>query len=651
MTDSSDTLPDEGLDPNTGSMFSDNAPATNGAYQVLARKYRPSRFEDMVGQEAMVRTLTNAFKTGRIVHAFMLTGVRGVGKTTTARLLARALNYQSDDHDGPSIKLDPPGRHCQAIMESRHPDILELDAASRTGVADMRELLDGVRYAPVDARYKVYIIDEVHMLSTAAFNALLKTLEEPPEHVKFIFATTEIRKVPVTVLSRCQRFNLQRLTADALASHLGNICKTEGAKVAADGLALIARAAEGSARDALSILDQAIVQAEADEVTAEDIRDMLGLADRTRIFDLLDAALEGRHKDALKETTAQLQAGAEAQVLIKDLLDAVAELARAQALGDEYSFAGPADWAERTKSLAGKASPAQASRYWKVLLQGFEDCARAPDPSVAAEMVVLRLAAAASLPSPEEAARILAGGGDGPAPGGSGGGQPSKPPAQGNGPSTGSNGGGGSGTRASRGGGAAVAMLQPAPEDAPGPVLRSLGEICAAMQTDKQVNLLFDVEHYTRPAEIAYGRFTYTPLPELSADFPMRMKNWLEETTGVEWKVDEAHSDKKTLAELREDEEVARIAEIKTIPEVAEALAAFPQARIVKVERLDDDGQGGVIRVDFSRRRNYDAYDASDEDDLGPVDEVFDPAAYENVDCDDAPVDDPWGADDWDQED
>ena len=636
MNESTD-LPDEGLDPNTSSMFGSEASKSGDAYQVLARKYRPTRFEDMVGQDAMVRTLTNAFKTGRIAHAFMLTGVRGVGKTTTARLLARALNYQSDDHDGPSIRLEPPGRHCQAIMESRHPDILELDAASRTGVADMRELLDGVRYAPVDARYKVYIIDEVHMLSTAAFNALLKTLEEPPSHVKFIFATTEIRKVPVTVLSRCQRFNLQRLTPDALAKHLGNICKAEGAKVAPEGLALVARAAEGSARDSLSILDQAIVQSDGEEVSSEAIRDMLGLADRTRIFDLLEAAIDGRHKDALKETTEQLQAGAEAQVLIKDLLDAMAEISRAQAMGDEYAFAGPADWQARTIVLASKCSAAQAARYWKLLLSGFEDCARAPDPDTAAEMTVLRLAAAASLPSPEDAAKILSNGGS------NGGASKGNAPA----PE-----GGGGNVRAAAGGGGSVAMLQAVPEDAPGPVLQSLGEICAAMQTAKQVNLLYEVEHYVRPANVNYGLFTYTGLPQLAADFAMRVKNWLESTTGVEWKVAQAHSEKKTLAELRQEEDDTRMAEIRALPEIARALEAFPQAKVMKVERLDDDGQGGVIRVDFSRRRNFDAYDAY-EDELisGPPDEAFDPAAYEERDFDAVPMHDDWAGDDWNEED
>ncbi len=605
---------DEGPDPNTSSMFGDenlNAGQNSGgegAYQVLARKYRPTTFDDMVGQEAMVRTLTNAFKTGRIAHAFMLTGVRGVGKTTTARLLARALNYSRDGVDEPSVQLSPVGRHCQAIMESRHPDVLELDAASRTGVADMRELLDGVRYSPVNARYKVYIIDEVHMLSTAAFNALLKTLEEPPPHVKFIFATTEIRKVPVTVLSRCQRFNLARLTTDALAAHLGRICEKEGAKVSEEGLALISRAAEGSARDALSVLDQAIVQSTGDEVSVDAVRDMLGLADRARVFDLLDAAIAGEHKVALEETNAQLQEGAEAQILMKDLLDAMAEIARAQAMGESYVFAGPVEWTQRTKKLASSISNAQSARYWKLLLQGYEDCARAPDPNVAAEMAVLRLAAAAALPSPEDAARMLQNGPSGNNPNGGG---PSGGGAYSNGdPGPGAqsyqaNGGGGA--RAQSGAQSVVARAVPDKyaEAAPGPVLGSLNQICAALQGDKQIHLLYDVEHYVRPAEVRYGLFTYAAAPGIPVDFQMRMKNWLEDKTGVEWNVDLGHSTKESLEEIRVRQEKERVAEVSAIPRIAEALELLPGAKVVKIEKLDTDTEGNVVRVDFNRRRDF----------------------------------------------
>ena len=621
MTDSDSNLPDEGLDPNTASMFGDSADQGT-AYQVLARKYRPRTFDDMVGQEAMVRTLTNAFKTGRIAHAFMLTGVRGVGKTTTARLLARALNYESDKIDTPSITLDPQGRHCHAIMEGRHPEILELDAASRSGVAEMRELLDGVRYAPVDARYKVYIIDEVHMLSMAAFNALLKTLEEPPAHVKFIFATTEIRKVPVTVLSRCQRFNLQRLTPDALADHLGRICKKEGAKADKAALALIARAAEGSARDALSILDQAIVQADNKKVSETSVRDMLGLADRSRLFDLLQAALEGQHKQALAETEAQLQEGAEAQVLIKDLLDAVAEISRAQAMGKDYVFAGPKDWEARTKAMSAKVTMAQSSRYWKILLNGFEDCGKSPDPNVAAQMVVLRLAAAASLPSPEDAARMLAAGGqgsggtapDGGASGGKGGSAPTAMSAH---------------KMKRQGGAAPIEAEQPIASNAPGPVLSTLGEICAALQSHKEINLLYDIEKYVRPATISYGQFGYAAAPGAPDDFAMRLKFWLEETTGVEWRVFEAKSNAKSLSELKSEEDDARLQDITSQDRVADVMRAFPEARIVRVESVEKDADGNIVRVDFSRRRNFNAHDEQDMPDRFDGNADFDDRAYD----------------------
>ena len=323
-----DTAPD----PNTDDMFgappaAPPAPSTPpssapAAYQVLARKYRPRTFEDLIGQEAMVRTLSNAFAADRIAHAFMLTGVRGVGKTTTARLLARALNFESETLHRPTVDLTVDGRHCASIIEGRHMDVLELDAATRTKVDDMRELLEGVRYAPVEARYKVYIIDEVHMLSIAAFNALLKTLEEPPPHAKFIFATTEIRKVPVTILSRCQRFDLRRVEPEVLVKHLEKIAAREGAVVDADGLALIARAAEGSVRDGLSLLDQAIVQTERGQpVAGEVVRDMLGLADRTQTIALFEAVMTGKAADALAGYRTLYGFGADPAQVVGDLLE------------------------------------------------------------------------------------------------------------------------------------------------------------------------------------------------------------------------------------------------------------------------------------------------------------------------------------------
>jgi DNA polymerase-3 subunit gamma/tau len=387
--------------------MSENQP--HQTYQVLARKYRPATFEDMIGQDAMVTTLSNAFRTGRIAHAFMLTGVRGIGKTTTARLLARALNYETDTVDGPSVDLATPGRHCDAIMSSSHMDVLEMDAASRTGVDNMRELLDGVRYAPADARYKVYIIDEVHMLSAGAFNALLKTLEEPPDHAKFIFATTEIRKVPITVLSRCQRFDLRRVEADILAAHLKRISDQEGIAVSHDGLALIARAAEGSVRDGLSLLDQAIVQSglSGDEVSAEQVRAMLGLADRVRLIDLFEHAMGGDAKASLIAMRAQYDDGAAPDVVMGDLLDICHEVSRAQTLGEDAAFDFAPDQIERLRGLGQTFTTGQLTRAWQILMGAHSEVRRAPVPLAAAEMALLKLALAGQMPPPELAAQII----------------------------------------------------------------------------------------------------------------------------------------------------------------------------------------------------------------------------------------------------
>ncbi|MEO1029067.1 MAG: DNA polymerase III subunit gamma/tau [Pseudomonadota bacterium] len=558
MTDTPET-PEEERDDATFSMFGDaemGAPEKAG-YQVLARKYRPRVFEDLIGQEAMVRTLSNAFETGRIAHAFMLTGVRGVGKTTTARLLARGLNYVRDDVDAPSIHLEPPGEHCTAIMESRHPDVMELDAASRTGVADMRDLLDGVRYSPVSARYKVYIIDEVHMLSTAAFNALLKTLEEPPEHVKFIFATTEIRKVPITVLSRCQRFDLKRLAPDELAKHLGRVADKEGAKIDEEGLALIARAAEGSVRDGLSILDQAIVQSvDGDEVTGAAVRDMLGLADRGRLLDLFEMALKGEAKGAASEVISQLHDGADPLIILKDLLDISADLSTAKAMGDAYNPGGPADWAARTKALADRVSPAQAARYWQILLSGYRDAQTAPDMGVAARMVVLRLAAAASLPSPEDAARMIAAGG-------------------------------GAATPAGKSEASAVSS---------GPVAElptSFEAIVALMHARKEGILAGETETYIRPRDCKAGRLVCDVKEGAPPDLIRRIGEFLEEATDYEWSVTKSDDkvDEETLKERRARVKQEKIDAAHQHPKVQKALSLFPGAEIIDVEDRDVGGQ------------------------------------------------------------
>ena len=557
MSDSE--LPEE-RDDQTFSMFGEDEAPKSEAYQVLARKYRPRRFEDLIGQEAMVRTLSNAFETGRVAHAFMLTGVRGVGKTTTARLLARALNYQSDDHDGPSIRLDPKGEHCDAIMASRHPDVLELDAASRTGVADMRDLLDGARYAPVSARHKVYIIDEVHMLSTAAFNALLKTLEEPPPHVKFIFATTEIRKVPITVLSRCQRFDLKRLDAVNLAEHLGRVAANEGAKVSEEGLALIARAAEGSVRDGLSILDQAIVQTmDGEEVTGAAVRDMLGLGDRARLLDAFEKAISGSAAEALAEVKDQIHAGADPAVILKDLMDVCADVSVAQATGGDFQSAGPAEWTERTLAMAQKLTAAQASRYWQILLSGFNDLQTAPDTATALNMIILRLAAAANLPSPEEAARMIA----------EKGGAPGKPEQHGMAPS-------------------------------PAGGLESFAQIVAYLGEHREVNLQVELERYVRPGPVRYGYFSCELEDQAPNDLLARLKTFLERDTADDWVVEQIRTDAETMrqTEIRTREEL--FAAAAAHPAVADALKSIPGITIVDVTE-PPTSDGNVI--DLNSRR------------------------------------------------
>ena len=379
------------------------------SYRVLARKYRPSTFADLIGQDAMVRTVSNAFETGRIPQAWILTGVRGVGKTTTARILARALNYELPDGSitGPTIDMPVLGVHCQAIMESRHLDVIEMDAASHNSVDDVRQINEAIRYAPVSARYKVYILDEVHMLSGAAFNALLKTLEEPPPHAKFVFATTEIRKVPITVLSRCQRFDLRRVDAELLVKHLQGIAEKETITAEPAALAMIARASEGSVRDALSLFDQAIAHA-AGPVRAEDVRQMLGLADRARVIDLFEALMRADLARALAEVRDQYDTGADPAMVLGDLAEFTHFVTRVKivpALADDVSLTET----ERTRgrAFAAKLSMRVLARTWQMLLKGMEEVAAAGRPLAAAEMVLVRIAYAADLPTPDEVIRSL----------------------------------------------------------------------------------------------------------------------------------------------------------------------------------------------------------------------------------------------------
>ena len=565
----------------------------NQHYQVLARKYRPTTFEDMIGQEAMVTTLQNAFKAGRVAHAFMLTGVRGIGKTTTARLLARALNYESDTIDGPSVELGTQGKHCDLIMSSSHMDVLEMDAASRTGVENMRELLDGVRYAPATARYKVYIIDEVHMLSAGAFNALLKTLEEPPDHAKFIFATTEIRKVPITVLSRCQRFDLRRVEAGALQDHLSKICKNEGAKVSADGLALIARAAEGSVRDSLSLLDQAIVQSglEGAEVSGEQVRTMLGLADRVRILDLFALAATGDGKGALTEMRAQYDDGAAPEIVMRDMLDICHEVSRAKTLGEDADFDAAPDQVKRLQNLAETLSLGQLTRIWQMLLKAHTEVRMAPAPLAAAEMALLKLSVAGQMPPPELAAQIIAhmkeGGVTPQAVSPSSPDKPSSTMTQSSSsPATltpPSGGGAPQGTvmQAS----ASLTAPQSITTSQPKIILSSLEDLVNAIP-DRQIQLKSDIKRYVRPIRFKQGAINFQPAEGAPVSLTGKIVSVLKELTDELWIVSpETSGGGETINERDKNAKAAQEAKDRSHPAFSHPLLA--NAKLIEIRNID----------------------------------------------------------------
>ncbi|WP_414695612.1 DNA polymerase III subunit gamma/tau [Phenylobacterium sp.] len=564
-------------DPNTGDMFA-GAPKTpsdgaSAAYTVIARKYRPKTFDDLYGQEAMVRTLKNAFASGRIAHAFMLTGVRGVGKTTTARLLARALNYESDTVHEPTLDLAVEGIHCASIIEGRHMDVLELDAASRTKVDEMRELLDGVRYAPVSARYKVYIIDEVHMLSTQSFNALLKTLEEPPPHAKFIFATTEIRKVPVTILSRTQRFDLRRVEPDVIVRNLEMVSEAEGARVDADGLMLIARAAEGSVRDAQSMLDQAIVQADPGQtVTAATIRDMLGLADRAQTIALFEQVMRGEAGPAIETFRTLYGYGANPDQVMLDLLDHCHGASVAKAVGPQ-ALIMPKDQSARLAAVGSAVSAGALSRLWQLTLKAYEEVRRAPDAAAAVDMALIRLAYAADLPGPEEALKRLQAG-DAP----TGGGGPGGPS--------------GSGAAASGGGGAqavARSYAAPQPQSTTEPVatLHTFEEMLTLIDRKRDISLKLDVERFVRPISFRPGAIEYEPAPGAPANLAQRLVGRLKEWTGERWLIAaQGGGGAESLWERQKREEREVRARIEQDPFVLSVMQAFPGAEIVSVRTL-----------------------------------------------------------------
>ena len=539
------------------------APA-DGAYQVLARKYRPRAFEDLIGQEAMVRTLTNAFATGRIAHAFMLTGVRGVGKTTTARLLARALNNETETIDKPSLALSAHGRHDAAIMAGQHMDVMEMDAASHTGVNDIRDILESVRYAPVEARYKVYVLDEVHMLSTQAFNALLKTLEEPPPHAKFIFATTEIRKVPVTILSRCQRFDLRRVEPEVLVGHLGRIADREGMKIEQEALALISRAAEGSVRDGLSLLDQALVQAESGAtVQTATVRDMLGLADRTQTIALFESVMAGRTAEALENFRTLYGYGADPVQVTNDLLEHCHAASVAKMLGPNATRL-PNDQAQKLTALGAAISAGTLSRTWQMLLKALDEVRRAPNPADAVEMAIVRLAYAADLPGPEEALKAIQSGGT--LPGGGAGGP---------------RGGGG-------GGGGASAMLAARPMAQPAfPDPQTFEAVVALIGDKREITLQMDVERYVKPVSFKPGAIVYEPAAGSPVDLARRLASRLKEWTGRTWLIAaNGQGGGETLIEQQKKARAAEREQVEADPFVKAVLLAFPGAKLGEIKTL-----------------------------------------------------------------
>lgn len=536
-------------------------------YQVLARKYRPATFADLVGQEAMVRTLKNAFAADRIAHAFMMTGIRGTGKTTTARIIAKGLNCVGPDgQGGPTTEPCGVCEPCVAIAEGRHVDVMEMDAASRTGVGDMREVIDSVHYRAASARYKIYIIDEVHMLSNAAFNALLKTLEEPPAHVKFIFATTEIRKVPVTVLSRCQRFDLKRIEPEVQIKLLRKIADAEGAQITDGALALITRAAEGSARDATSLLDQAISNG-AGETDADMVRAMLGLADRGRVLDLFDLILRGDAAGALSELGAQYSDGADPMAVLRDLAEISHWLSVIKISPDAAQDpTTPQDERERGLAMAAAVPMRVLSRAWQMLIKSLEEVALAPNAMMAAEMAVIRLTHVADLPDPETLIKRLQSGpvrGGAPAGGGSSVHSPMirlAPNAPMRGP-----------------------MAQLAPDANAEIQLMTFGQVVDLIRAKRDMKLLTEVEDHLRLVRYAPGRIEFEPGPRAAPDLASRLGQRLQGWTGQRWGVSIATGGAATISESRAEAADTARAEMLENPLVAAVMAAFPRAKITDI--------------------------------------------------------------------
>ncbi|WP_299963156.1 DNA polymerase III subunit gamma/tau [uncultured Roseobacter sp.] len=563
---------------------------TASEYQVLARKYRPETFADLVGQDAMVRTLRNAFEADRIAQAFMMTGIRGTGKTTTARIIAKGMNCIGPAGEGgPTTEPCGTCEHCTAIMEGRHVDVLEMDAASNTGVANIREIIDSVHYRAASARYKVYIIDEVHMLSTGAFNALLKTLEEPPAHVKFIFATTEIRKVPVTVLSRCQRFDLRRIEPEEMIALMQRIATAEGAQIAGDALALIARAAEGSARDATSLLDQAISHG-AGETTADQVRAMLGLADRGRVLDLFDLILKGDAAGALSELSAQYAAGADPLAVLRDLSE-ITHWVSVVKITPEAADDPTVSPDERARGVSmAEALPMRVlTRMWQMLLKALDEVASAPNAMMAAEMAVIRLTHVADLPSPEELVRKLQGS-SAPTPSAGAGGQAAGQPVQ------------SPGARAAGGGASAVASARTSGSGSAGPSAARAVDLDAALarfptfdhvveliRQNKDEVLRVHVIQYVRLVSYQPGRIEFEPARDAPKDLAQRLGRQLQNWTGNRWAISVvSEGGGETIDEVENAKKHALEAAAVAHPLMQAVMDAFPKAQITAIRTPEE---------------------------------------------------------------
>ena len=551
----------------------------HGAYQVLARKYRPQDFSALIGQEAMVRVLRNAFEKDRIHHAYVLTGVRGIGKTTTARIIAKGLNcIGADGQGGPTVEPCGTCEHCSAIIESRHVDVIEMDAASNTGIDDVREVIEAAKYRPAMARYKVFIIDETHMLSKQAFNGLLKTLEEPPEHVKFLFATTEIRKMPVTVLSRCQRFDLRRIEPERLIEHLADICGKEGVEIATEALALIARAAEGSVRDSLSLLDQAIADGGKD---AAAVRTMLGLADRSRVLDLFALIMKGDAKAALEELRDQHRSGADPEAALRDLAETTHWLSTLKISPDLVNDASiGAETAARGSELAATLGMRVLARTWQMLLKALEELARAPSAIMAAEMTIIRLCAVSDLPTPEELVKKLSEEtANAPAPSAP---QPDPGPAP--------------QARLS------VASSNAAPAPSPQPqeitqafaapaadtahLPQSFEAVVSLISEKKDGELLYDVETGIRLISYAPGRIEFQPANGAREDLSGRLLQALSKWTDYRWIVSVGDTPGgETISEKRSEQMQSLEQRVRKNPLVAAGLELFKDAELLVIPR------------------------------------------------------------------